>query len=186
MCGRFTLTIELSTLIKVFQAHLQNENYNYSRRYNIAPSQNIPVVILAENQREISMMRWGLIPHWAKDASIGSKLINARAETIGQKSAFKYSFLHRRCLIPADGFYEWRKQSGGKTPIRITLPGKEVFAFAGIWASGVPRKVMMSIRAVSSLPGRMTLYGKFMTECLLYYPKKAITELGWNQMNPAV
>jgi len=134
MCGRFTLAVELSTVMKVFQAHFKNESFVYSKRYNIAPSQNIPVITGMGDQREISLIRWGLIPHWAKDASIGSKLINARAETIDQKPAFKYSFLQRRCLIPADGFYEWIKQDGRKTPMRITLPHKEVFAFAGIWA----------------------------------------------------
>lgn len=133
MCGRFTLAVELSTMIKVFKLRFKSESFVYSKRYNIAPSQNIPVITGKEDQRKISLLRWGLIPHWAKDASIGNRLINARAETIDQKPAFKHSFLQRRCLIPADGFYEWKKQAGRKIPMRITLPDKDVFAFAGIW-----------------------------------------------------
>jgi len=122
MCGRFTLTVELSTVLKVFRAHFKSESFNYSRRYNIAPGQSIPVITYTGERREISLMIWGLIPHWAKDASTGNKLINARAETIDQKPSFKYSFWHRRCLIPADGFYEWKKQDRVKSPMRITLP----------------------------------------------------------------
>ncbi|AGL03381.1 SOS response-associated peptidase [Desulfoscipio gibsoniae] len=134
MCGRFTLTVELSTVIRIFQVHWDYKSFDYSKRYNIAPTQNVLVITRTEESREISLMRWGLIPHWAKDASIASKLINARAETVDQKPSFKPSFLHRRCLIPADGFYEWKKKAGEKTPLRITLPDQEVFAFAGIWA----------------------------------------------------
>lgn len=134
MCGRFTLSVELSTILRVFQVHYKKESFIYSKRYNIAPGQGIPVITGTGGHRVISLMRWGLIPHWAKEASTGNKLINARAETIDQKPAFRSSFFKRRCLVPADGFYEWKKQDSGKTPMRITLPDKEVFAFAGIWA----------------------------------------------------
>ncbi|KAF1085503.1 putative SOS response-associated peptidase YedK [Sporotomaculum syntrophicum] len=134
MCGRFTLTVELSSIIKVFQAQIDNAGFAYGKRYNIAPGQNILAITHTEETREISCMRWGLIPHWANDISIANKLINARAETVDRKPSFKPSFLNRRCLIPADGFYEWQKKAGGKIPHRITLPGREVFAFAGIWA----------------------------------------------------
>jgi len=134
MCGRYTLTVELSTIIKIFQAQYNGVSFDYSKRYNIAPSQDILVILPNEETREISFMLWGLIPHWAKDASIANKLINARAETVDQKPSFKISFLHRRCLIPADGFYEWQKKTGQKIPLRITLPNQKLFAFAGIWA----------------------------------------------------
>ncbi len=133
MCGRFTLAVELSTIIRIFQAQYNDVSFDYSRRYNIAPSQNVMVVTQTEGARQISPMSWGLIPHWSKDTSIANKLINARAETIDQKPSYKLSFLHRRCLIPADGFYEWKKKAGGKIPMRITLLNQEVFAFAGIW-----------------------------------------------------
>ncbi|TYO95356.1 putative SOS response-associated peptidase YedK [Desulfallas thermosapovorans DSM 6562] len=134
MCGRFTLSVELSTILRVFQVQYKKESFIYSKRYNIAPGQNVPVITGPVDHRVISLMRWGLVPHWAKEVSTGNKLINARAETIDQKPAFKSSFIKRRCLVPADGFYEWKKQAGGKTPVRIILPDKEVFAFAGIWA----------------------------------------------------
>ncbi len=134
MCGRFTLAVELSTIIRIFQAQYNDVSFAYSRRYNIAPSQNILVITQTEGIRQISTMSWGLIPPWSKDASIANKLINARAETIDQKPSFKLSFLHSKCLIPADGFYEWKKKAGKKIPVRITLPNQEVFAFAGIWA----------------------------------------------------
>jgi len=134
MCGRFTLTVELSTIIKIFQAQSNDVNFDYSKRFNIAPSQDILVIIPTNGTRAISYMRWGLIPHWAKDASISNKLINARAETVDQKPSFKMSFFHRRCLIPADGFYEWQKKASQIIPLRITLPSQELFAFAGIWA----------------------------------------------------
>ncbi len=134
MCGRFTLTVELSSIIKVFQVQKDNSGFAYNKRYNIAPGRNILAITQTEENREISFMRWGLIPHWAKDISIGNRLINARAETVMQKPSFKQSFLHHRCLIPADGFYEWTKQADQKFPRRITLPDQEVFAFAGIWA----------------------------------------------------
>lgn len=131
MCGRFTLSANLGTFMDEF--HLHAGIPDYSPRYNIAPGQNILVITEGPGARELSQMRWGLIPHWAKDKKIGYKMINARSETIDQKPAFKNSFLHRRCLIPADGFYEWKKTGGGKQPLHIVLPGKTVFAFAGIW-----------------------------------------------------
>ena len=113
---------------------LNTKEFNHSPRYNIAPSQSIPVIFNDSNdKRVISLMRWGLIPRWAKEQSIGYKLINARSETIEQKPFFRDSFLQRRCLIPADGFYEWKKQNGKKQPMRIILHNKGIFAFSGVW-----------------------------------------------------
>jgi putative SOS response-associated peptidase YedK len=104
-------------------------------RYNIAPTQNNPVVVNRENQRVMMLMRWGLIPSWAKEAEIGNMMINARIETIAQKPSFKTAFIKRRCLVPADGYYEWRKPAppGRRTPFRVVLKSKELFAFAGLW-----------------------------------------------------
>lgn len=134
MCGRFTISVELSDLIKYFEIKTGLSQIDYARRYNVAPTQDIPVITARDGERTLSMMRWGLIPHWSRDMSASSKMINARAETVDTKPAFKSSFLHRRCLIPADGFYEWKKEKSGKTPMRIFLPDQEIFAFAGIWA----------------------------------------------------
>ncbi len=131
MCGRYTLTPEAESFKKHFR--LKKLNFNYQPRYNIAPAQNIPVIINREGEREAVLMRWGLIPGWARDASIGSRLINARAETIEQKPSFKNLFTRRRCLVPADGFFEWKKEKEEKYPVRAILPGDVLFAFAGIW-----------------------------------------------------
>lgn len=135
MCGRFTLYVDSKKLNTVF--HLTDNIFDYVPRYNIAPGQNVPVVTQNADGRVILNMKWGLVPHWAKDAKIGNRLINARAETIDDKPAFKTSFRHRRCLIPADGFYEWKK-TNGKQPMYISLPDRSVFAFAGIWSQWVP------------------------------------------------
>jgi Uncharacterized conserved protein len=106
MCGRYTQTTDLETLQRRFE--FATSATALEPRYNLAPSQNAPTVV-REDERILKMMRWGLVPHWAKDDSIGYKLINARAETITQKPSFKDSFKQRRCLVLADGFYEWRK-----------------------------------------------------------------------------
>lgn len=131
MCGRFTLYVDSKKLNTVF--HLTNNIFDYVPRYNIAPGQYIPVITLHAGGRVFSYMKWGLVPHWAKDVKIGSRLINARSETIDSKPAFKTSFRHRRCLIPADGFYEWKKNNG-RQPMYVSIPDRPVFAFAGIWA----------------------------------------------------
>ncbi len=108
-------------------------------RYNIAPSQPVAVIRLrpdANNQqRELTMMRWGLIPSWATDLTIGNRLINARSESVLEKPAFRAAMRRRRCLIPADGFYEWRKTAGGKQPYFVGMRDGRLFAFAGLWES---------------------------------------------------
>ncbi|KJS11405.1 MAG: hypothetical protein VR67_14005 [Peptococcaceae bacterium BRH_c8a] len=131
MCGRFIMTVDFEMIKAAFR--LRAELYDLQPRYNIAPGQDIPVITNTPGGREISPMRWGLIPHWAKDTKIGYKMINARAETVGEKPAFKGAFRRRRCLIPASGFYEWKKEGKVKQPMLITLPGEKVFALAGIW-----------------------------------------------------
>jgi len=107
---------------------------NLPPRYNIAPTQEVPIIRRCDGGRELVMARWGLIPFWAKDARIGNKLINARVESIADKPSFRAAFRARRCLVPADGFYEWRKQTdGSKQPYRITPAGGGLMAFAGLW-----------------------------------------------------
>ena len=105
------------------------------RETSSAPTQDAPVVVQHKDVRVLKMMRWGLIPSWAKEESVGNRMINARAETIAEKPSFRNSFKRRRCLVLADGFYEWRKLTGGgkKIPMRIVLRSKEPFAFAGLW-----------------------------------------------------
>jgi len=129
VCGRFSLTVEGKDLVAYFR--IQEGQNKYQPNYNIAPGQKIPVVTGAYNKRRLSLMRWGLIPSWAKEPSIGYKMFNARAETIDQKPSFRNAFFRRRCLIPADSFYEWRQK--GEDPFRIYLPHQPLFALAGIW-----------------------------------------------------
>jgi putative SOS response-associated peptidase YedK len=106
--------------------------YPYAPRYNVAPSQIMPVVV-TEGERKIEAMRWGLIPHWAKEASIGYKMINARSETVAKLPSFKKSLALKRCLVPASGFYEWQQTREGKTPFYIHLKDQQVFSFAGLY-----------------------------------------------------
>lgn len=106
----------------------------FEPRGNAAPTERMPVVVLSNDRRVLTGMRWGLVPFWAKDLAIGSRMINARSETVLEKPAFREAIARRRCLVPAGGFYEWQKTPGGKRPLRITLPGGDLFAFAGLWA----------------------------------------------------
>ena len=134
MCGRYTITVEEEILFARFKI-LQNGG-QFTPLYNVSPTQNNPVVLVNDkNQRIMSRMKWGLIPFWAKDASIGNKMINARLETLTQKPSFKTAFVKRRCLVPADGYYEWSKTGTvrKKQPFRIVLKSRELFAFAGLW-----------------------------------------------------
>lgn len=131
MCGRYTLTANTQKLAEAFSG--VEVPAELPPRYNIAPSQAIAVV--ANNgQHKVEFFQWGLIPSWAKDAKIGSQMINARAETVGEKPSFKNAYKRRRCLILADGFYEWKKEGDKtKTPMYIRLASGEPFAFAGLW-----------------------------------------------------
>jgi putative SOS response-associated peptidase YedK len=130
MCGRFTL----KTLPQLLAEHFAlGDIPALAPRYNIAPSQEIAVVRLQEGQRRLDLLRWGLVPSWSKDASIGSRLINARSETAGEKPAFRAALRSRRCLVPADGFYEWQVRGGRKQPHLIQRRDGGPFAFAGLW-----------------------------------------------------
>ena len=131
MCGRYSLVIGMEQLVKRFG--IGGVEAELVPRYNVAPTQTMPVVVGQEGSRELRMMQWGLIPFWAKDKSIGSRLINARVETVAEKPAFKYALRQRRCIVPADGYYEWQKISTGKQAMRIVRPDNEPFALAGLW-----------------------------------------------------
>ncbi|MDD2621253.1 MAG: SOS response-associated peptidase, partial [Syntrophomonadaceae bacterium] len=131
MCGRYTLTVDKETLSERFGCSFIVPDYR--PRYNAAPTQSMPVVLQELGQRNIMMMRWGMIPRWAKDSQMGSKLINARIETVAEKPAFRDSFQKRRCIIPADGYYEWLRLGQTKQPMRIVLKSRELFGFAGLW-----------------------------------------------------
>lgn len=132
MCGRFTLTTSPEQLRAAFYGLSVPDQVQ--PRYNIAPTQ--PVAVVANDDKfQMDFFIWGLIPSWAKDPAIGSRMINARAETLAEKPSFRAAFRRRRCLVLADGFYEWRQEPGqrSKTPLYIKLKSGEPFAFAGLW-----------------------------------------------------
>jgi len=133
VCGRFVNKLPVAEIARIFGT--RNALPNYPARYNIAPTQ--PVLAVRHNpesgERALDALRWGLVPHWAKDLSFGARCINARAETLETTPAFRYSFESRRCLIPASGFYEWRKTGAAKTPYAIVPEDEPLFAFAGLW-----------------------------------------------------
>ena len=133
MCGRYALNITPNQLVRQF--HLDREPPRFER-YNIAPTQPVPAVRAREaTPRELTLLHWGLIPGWAKDASIGNRMINARSETITSKPVFREAFQNRRCLLPASGFYEWKKLADGKRkqPMFIHMADGSPFGLAGVW-----------------------------------------------------
>jgi putative SOS response-associated peptidase YedK len=131
MCGRYTDTKRDKQFL--VRMGIEQAEIDFVPRYNLSPTQQASVVMLSENGPELRRARWGLIPFWAKDEKIGSSLINARGETVATKPAFRSSFKKRRCLVLADGFYEWQKVAGGKQPIYIRMREGRPFVFAGLW-----------------------------------------------------
>jgi putative SOS response-associated peptidase YedK len=133
MCSRYFLDADGNIIAYTFQVPVHDR---IRRRYNIAPTQEAPVVRTAgDGTREAAMLRWGLVPSWAKDIKIGTKMINARSETAPEKPSFRSAFRHRRCLVPASGFFEWQGEPGHKQPYAITVGDQPLFAFAGLWES---------------------------------------------------
>lgn len=130
MCGRYALTSPPAVIAERFDLAWAPEMQPH---YNIAPSQMIPVVRETDAGRELALFKWGLIPSWAKDASIGTRLINARGETLADKPAFRNAYRHRHCLVPANAFYEWKLIAGRKQPYCIRLRGMGPFGMAGLW-----------------------------------------------------
>ncbi|NPV04329.1 MAG: SOS response-associated peptidase [Syntrophaceae bacterium] len=129
MCGRFTL---VSPFVAVAERFRASPPSGLRPRYNIAPGQDI-LCVIRDGERRIEPMRWGLIPSWAKDPSIGNRLVNARAETLAEKPSFRSAFAKRRCLVAADGFYEWRRAGRRKVPVYIFLKSRKPFGFAGLY-----------------------------------------------------
>ena len=134
MCGRFTLKAKQEKIEKEFKTRIEQDS-TISERFNIVPSQMVSVVRDTDGERILSTLKWGLIPSWSKDESMGNKLINARAETLTEKPSFREAFARRRCIVPASGFYEWQVAQGKtpKQPFYFYLKEKDVFGFAGLW-----------------------------------------------------
>lgn len=138
MCGRYTQILSWSDLVELYRITVDTPGRNIQASYNVAPTQSVPIVRRAQGtgERELALVRWGLVPFWAKDVKVGYSLINARAESVETKASFREAFAKRRCLVPASGFYEWRAGAGKvKQPFYITRPDRRPLAFAGLWES---------------------------------------------------
>ena len=133
MCGRYTLTTPAERLAEEFG--FKDSSVELPQSYNVAPTQAVAAVLEEGGGRRLEVLRWGLIPPWANDPQIGSRMINARSETAPEKPSFRRAFRERRCLIPADGFYEWQRTNGAKQPFYIHMEDGRPFAFAGLWES---------------------------------------------------
>lgn len=131
MCGRYTLTVPVDRLAEAFD--LDEVRADLSANFNVAPTQEVATVLAESGNRRLETLRWGLVPSWADDPGIGARMINARSETAPEKPSFRSAFKRRRCLIPADGFYEWKREPGGKQPFYIRMKDGSPFAFAGLW-----------------------------------------------------
>jgi putative SOS response-associated peptidase YedK len=131
VCGRFAFYSPTEATAALFGVNGAPE---LAPRYNVAPTQDIPAIRIGDgDRREFALLRWGLVPFWAKDPSIGNRMINARAETVAEKPAYRAAYKHRRCIVLADGFYEWQRVGDQKTPWYISLASGNAFAFAGLW-----------------------------------------------------
>jgi putative SOS response-associated peptidase YedK len=132
MCGRYTLTVTLDELI--IRYHIDKPTNRFHRpKYNVAPTQQVIAIINDGANNRLGELKWGLVPSWAKDEKIGSKMINARSETILEKASFKKLIDSKRCIIPADGFYEWKKSGGSKQPMRIVMKDLDIFSMAALY-----------------------------------------------------
>lgn len=153
MCGRFSLTTEEQQLNEFFR--LSGGREPYVPRYNGAPTQNL-AVITSEEPRRLQFFRWGLIPFWSKVMTGSTPVINARAETLDEKPMFRQAYRKRRCLIPADGFYEWSR-SGNKQPYRFVMADESPFAMAGLWDewSHEPGKIIRSFAIITTTPNEL-------------------------------
>ncbi len=153
MCGRYSFAIEDALILERFGLRVRTAIYK--ARYNCAPTQNLAVIV-NEAPDELQFFRWGLIPWWAKDPSIGNKLINARAETLVEKPSFKNAFRNRRCLVPATGFFEWRRNAD-KTPYHIMLKSGDPFCFAGLWDKWVTGdgEIIHSFTIITTSPNEL-------------------------------
>ena len=137
MCGRFVLETPLKATAEIFNAQMA-ESLVTVPNFNICPSENISVLVSNSGKRKLGQMRWGFVPHWYKSVADGPLLFNARAETLAEKPAFRDACRKRRCLIPADGFYEWEKKVGSKSkPFYVRRSDRQQMIFAGIWQFSV-------------------------------------------------
>lgn len=156
MCGRFTITVDLEEIAARYDMDVNDFPEGYRPNYNAAPSHNILAIISDGTKRRAGFLKWGLIPSWAKDPKIANQTFNARSETINEKPAFRTSFQRRRCIIPCDGIFEWKKTETGKQPMRIIMKSREIFSLAGIYDSWEgPDGKVSSFSIVTTIPNRL-------------------------------
>lgn len=147
MCGRFAFYSPAEATAALFGVKATTETV---ARYNISPTQDIAAIRNdSDGERELAFFRWGLVPFWAKEASIGNRMINARAETVAEKPSFRNAYKKRRCMILADGFYEWRKEGDVKIPWYISRADSEAFAFAGLWEEWLDKETGESLQTTA-------------------------------------
>jgi putative SOS response-associated peptidase YedK len=147
MCGRFAFYSPMEAAAALFGV---DASLDIKPRYNIAPTQDIAAIRNdKDGERELVMLRWGLVPFWAKDPSIGNRMINARAETVAEKPSYRNAYKHRRCLVLADGFYEWQRQGETKTPFFISLESGQPFALAGLWENWTDKETGESLQTTT-------------------------------------
>ena len=152
MCGRFTQRFSWQQVHDYM--NLLGEPVELTPRYNVAPGQDVAAVRAGEDGRRLSMLRWGLLPAWAKDPSMGYRMINARSETVAGKPAFRAAYRARRCLIPADGFFEWARQGSVRQPFLIAFKSGRLMVFAGLWESWrVPENIPLPRSLRNASPG---------------------------------
>lgn len=132
MCGRYTITVTLEELMLHYDIYYKYPG-RYSPKYNVAPGQQVMAIVHDGEKNKLGELRWGLVPEWAKDEKLGYQMLNARAETLAYKPAFRKSFERKRCLIPADSFYDWKGTGKQKQPMRIMLRSKGIFSMAGLY-----------------------------------------------------
>ena len=152
MCGRFTGSFEFREIKRLF--NVQRDIPLLAPRYNTAPSQEVPVIIQTGGVNQLKPMKWGLVPSWSPDQSIGKHIINACAETITAKLSYRRLVESKRCLIPADGFYEWRREGNRKVPVWFHLKNRQPFAFAGLWdmSRDIDSEVLNTFTIITTVP----------------------------------
>jgi putative SOS response-associated peptidase YedK len=153
MCGRYTLRTPVETLVERFE--VDEYPSSITPNYNVAPTQGVAAVMAEKGKRKLEMLHWGLIPSWAKDPEVGNRMINARAETVAKKPSYRKAFKERRCLILADGFYEWQKTDSGKQPFYIRMQDESPFAFAGLWESWQNGHEIRSCTIITTAPNEV-------------------------------
>lgn len=165
MCGRYatfgpvSLSRQAKDTLDQLEIDIVSEINQREDQFNIAPTQRAPVVVLGEDGYELELLRWGLIPSWAKDQKIGSKTINARSDTVAEKPAFRAAFRKRRCLVPASGYFEWTGKSGNKQPYFIRDPAGHLLMFAGLWDAWRPilaEEWMRTFTILTGAPGKVS------------------------------